>query len=330
MKQMSLFLIFLTLATQIQANTITAQVNGGTWAVSSSWSPARQPMNGDTIIIPAGLTLEVDGNENLADVVVIVRGTLSFTNGKLRLDALSKVIVDYGGTITGQGNNDQITIGGVFKFRGTDPPVLGYAVADSSTGNGFGSFGVLPFRFISFTAASTDIGIQLNWSYNFSPETRYFDIQRSVDGKNWETKMRITAEGQGETEVRKYNRIISDLAAGIVHYRIVQVDYNNSAIYSEVRTVAHKNNTGTGKPDNARPNVYVHGNIVLVDFPVKSEGKFMIRLLNTNGQVMMQRQYEGAQSQVSVNVMNKVDGVFVLQVIEANKKANSFRLMLTR
>jgi hypothetical protein len=328
MKQFTALLIIWTLAIQANATTITAQVNNGKWTVSSSWSPNRQPMDGDTIVIPAGLNLKADGNENLDNVVVIVRGTLTFTNGKLRLDALSKVIVDFGGTITGGGNNDQISIAGVFKYRGTDPPVIGYALADTSTGNGFGLFGVLPFRFILFTAASTASGIQLNWSYNFSPDTRYFEIQRSVDGKNWDTQTRMIAKSQGGTELQQYSMNLSEVPPGIAHYRIVEVDNNNMLLYSEVRTVVNKNNMSAGELNNARPLVSVHGNILRVDFPVKTAGPILIRLFNTNGQVMTQRQYDGTPSQLSIGVMNNIQGVFILQVIGANKKASTFRLML--
>src|SRR5689334_8388688 len=103
MKQLTLLILFLAAMAETNATTIIAQVNNGKWSTSSCWSKNRQPVDGDTVIVPAGIGIKVDGTENLDAVVIIVRGSLIFTNGKLRLDALSKVIVDFGGTITGGG-----------------------------------------------------------------------------------------------------------------------------------------------------------------------------------------------------------------------------------
>lgn len=323
MKQLITIIFAFFLLTRLNATTITALVNNGKWSVSSSWSPARQPTNGDTILIPAGLNLKVDANENLNNVVVIVRGMLTFTNGKLRLDALSKVIVDFGGTIDGGGNNDQISIAGVFKYRGTDPPVIGYAVADTTTGNGFGLFGVLPFRFISFTASISSTGTQLNWTYNFSPNSRYFDVQGSVDGKRWETKSRITAKDNGG-DLQQYSTSINSAVEVTTYYRIVQVDNNGSALYSEVRSVTGKNNSA-GKSDI--PKAYIFGNILMVDFPVAIVGSAVIRVINTNGQVIRQKQYEGVHGQLSMSVSNELHGIHIVQIIQANNKVTSTRLM---
>ncbi|RYY23101.1 MAG: hypothetical protein EOO04_14770 [Chitinophagaceae bacterium] len=326
MKQFAAIIILLSVVFDLKATTITAQVNNAKWSLASSWNPNRTPANGDTIVIPAGLNIKVDGNENLSNVVVVVRGTLTFTNGKLRLDALSKVIVYFGGTITGGGNNDQISIDGVFKYRGTDPDVLGYAVADTSTGSGFGVFSILPFSFVSFTALSTATGVQLNWSYNYSPETRSFTIQRSVDGRNWNSISEVFAKNNG-SELQHYQTLISASDFDIVYYRVVQKDNNGKLLYSEVKAVAGKTSEGSIAAEDADIKAYVNGGAVLVRMAGKTTGSVTVRLLNTNGQIIRQQQFDQPDYQVSMPVMKSVQGIHIVQVIQSNKKVNSIRLM---
>jgi len=60
----TLMLILLAAATAFAGQRITAVVNNGSWGTSGTWDLNRKPMNGDTIIIPAGITVGFNTDEN--------------------------------------------------------------------------------------------------------------------------------------------------------------------------------------------------------------------------------------------------------------------------
>src|SRR5690242_10952859 len=94
----------------------TVIVDNGSWKTNSTWSLSHTPQNGETIIVPAGVTLVVEDNIKLtsANIIIKVYGTLHFSVGKLNLGASSAVYVYANGQITSaQGNpSDKIEIGG--------------------------------------------------------------------------------------------------------------------------------------------------------------------------------------------------------------------------
>jgi len=140
MKQLLLFLSLLCALGLNAASSIRA-VNNGRWSQTSTWNLNRLPHDGDTVFILANIQVVLDVNESLNDVVVRIGGTLRLNNGKLDLNGTSRVEVGALGRLSGTGNNDQVKIGNVFKFRGgVDLSILGPAYADESTGsspNGF-------------------------------------------------------------------------------------------------------------------------------------------------------------------------------------------------
>ncbi|HYE56523.1 MAG TPA: T9SS type A sorting domain-containing protein [Chitinophagaceae bacterium] len=135
MKKLCLSLCFLVTIGAAAAPKIKA-VKNGKWSQSSTWDLGRKPRDGDTVLIPGNLQVVLDNNESLDDLVVKINGTLKLTNGKLNLNASSRIEVHLMGRLAGSGNNDQVRIGNVFKFRGgVDLSILGPAYADETTGS---------------------------------------------------------------------------------------------------------------------------------------------------------------------------------------------------
>src|SRR2546423_7190263 len=102
----TLILALVAAATAIAAPPIRVVANNGSWNMASTWDLNRTPQNGDTIEIPANLTVIIQNiSLNLNSVLVRIYGTLSLnTNGKLDLDIVSRINVYVGGNIIGLGN----------------------------------------------------------------------------------------------------------------------------------------------------------------------------------------------------------------------------------
>jgi hypothetical protein len=308
MKQFYSLILALLISGGLYATTIVAVNNNGRWSRSSDWDLNRTPINTDSVVIPAGLNFNVDGNQRLNNVVVIVKGTLDFNNGKLRLNIASKVIVDLGGRITGSGNNDQITIDNVFKYRGSGPDVIGPMVADASTGNGFISFTLLPVKFVSFTANKNSEGVFLSWSTTNEVNNSYFEIQRSKDGKNWDLAGKVNAATTTQN-VNNYRFVDRSSDALIAYYRIRQVDLDGKSTYTEIRSIRSNSTEASAK-------IFKSGNQLVVELSNSSVEHLNIRIVNLNGVIVANHSITKASSRVSVPVDLNIKGLYVVQVIQ--------------
>lgn len=93
----------------------------GAWTTAANWI-GGVPVANDTVFILSQHDMAVSSNlySNSTYMFVIILGTLDLTaNGKLNFNASAKVIIETGGSILGDGNNDQISFGGgTSEYRG--------------------------------------------------------------------------------------------------------------------------------------------------------------------------------------------------------------------
>ena len=314
MKHIYTTLIFVLATLAVSADTIKA-AKSADWNTNSTWNPQRQPQSGDSIIIPANITVTLDENENLDNVIIIVSGTIALNNGKLKLNSASRVIVQTTGKITGQNDNDQIQIGNTFKFKGTQLVQLGYSFADATTGTAPSGFnmvaaGALPVTFESFYATRQSQDVQLTWVTSEEVNNAYYILERSIDGNNWKQITMVMGDGT-TTTTNRYAYTDKNITAAVVYYRICQTDVNGSQHYSAVRTVRSSN-------DQPVANIYVSAKqTITIDFNSDVKNNVAIQVVNMNGQVVARQQYASAAYRLTMNVWNANTGVYVVQVSDA-------------
>ncbi len=94
----------------------------GNWTATGSWVGGIVPVANDTVIIQNANTISVTSNlySNSTYMFLIILGTLDLTdNGKMSFNASSKVIIEAGAQILGNGNQDQLSIGtGPIEYTG--------------------------------------------------------------------------------------------------------------------------------------------------------------------------------------------------------------------
>nr|WP_262907701.1 T9SS type A sorting domain-containing protein [Hymenobacter sp. BT770] len=96
----------------------------------------------------------------------------------------------------------------------------------------------LPVELISFEAVRNDKVAVLTWTTASEKNSAYFDIERSFDGKSFESVGQRA--GAGTTSARtNYQFVDTRLAqtAGTVYYRLRQVDVTGETNYSPVRAL---------------------------------------------------------------------------------------------
>ena len=149
------------------------------------------------------------------------------------------------------------------------------------SGNSVGSHQVkivLPVNLISFNAKAKDHTALLNWATESEINTKYFEVERSLDGKNFELAGKVIANNKPSHYA--YNDKV-DLKNKIIFYKLGIVDIDGKKSYSQVREVVfNKDNLFTFYPNPAHETIIVNvannGNIILSDLSGKTVKRQMI------------------------------------------------------
>lgn len=226
--------ILLTIAPEAAARQCTA-VASGAWLTAGTWSCGSAPAGGDTLRIPADVTVTITSNLSYgAPIMVIVDGTWAFNGGgsKISLACGSYVIVNSGGRITGNTSGSSQTI----KICGTT-----YWSASMGDVNGPAAYpyNPLPVELIGFSCAAGAAEVAIRWSTGSESGSESFRIERSADGAIWQTVLEVPAAGWSQG-LLEYSVIDGDVPLGDWFYRLRQVDLDGSSELSAVQHVAVK------------------------------------------------------------------------------------------
>lgn len=302
---------------------IRAVSNNGKWNQSSTWDLNRTPQDGDTVIIPMNLQVVLDNNQSLNNLVVKITGILKLNNGKLILNSLSRIEIMTGGTLTGSGNNDQVKIGGDFKFRGGfDLPILGPAYADNSTGtspNGFNAgLSILSELTTDFYVSRVNGNAYIGWT-SVPGHTIQFDIEKSLNGISWSVTATVPVGGN-RTSRQRYSYIDKNISGATAYYRIKQV-LPSGVAYTAVKTVTDKESAGMDVYAGSRHNVNVRFNVPAT-FPVK------MMVMDMSGRVVQQQSFDTPVSMINLQLKAVTKGTVIVNISDAAGESRSRMVVL--
>lgn len=212
--------------------------SGQGWGNNANWSPTGVPVNGDEIIIPLGKIISVKGSfySGTGNLNIIINGTLDFDpSGKLDLGSLSTVQLNTTtSSITTNGSaSEQIKINGQIKYRGNVDGTLNgpkYAsIATSSSPNGF-TLGIVPVKLISFSGQASKEVVILKWKTADEIYTEKFDVERSMDGRAWQSIAVINTTGSNSN----YSFTDHSPVEGDNYYRLKTTDINGYIEYFHI------------------------------------------------------------------------------------------------
>jgi len=303
---------------------ITAKTNGGNWSATGSWTPARIPQDGDSVVIPAGYTIILNNSYTLTNVYIAIEGTLNFNqNNTLALDIASIVNILSGGTLTATHPtpNELLTINGVTKYDGkTDGTINGPLAATSTTGSSPSGFTmvILPVNFVSFSAHRSNGSIQLVWNTANEMNNSHFEIERSANGSDWETIGNVAA---GTSSSDNYTYTDETAPAAETQYRIRQVDIDGNYGYSKVALV------GGNATAAAQATIIASGKTVSIFSSNASGSRLIVRVITIGGQVLQQQAFE-ATGRIDLSVPAAITGVYVVQVTDGMQWSVVKKVML--
>jgi hypothetical protein len=310
MKHIYIAIIALFFSSSIFATRNTAVASKG-WSSSSAWDLKRIPFNGDTVVIPAGITITVQNTVSLSNVVLQVNGRLAFDNGKLVLDSKSAIVVNTGASIYSQSDKDLISIGGVNKLVGTgrNITISGPVFANSSTGtapNGFTVLSTLPVTFNQFTVSKTGSDVLIAWATSNEINNNNFEVQRSFDGSNWSSIAVVMGAGNSTT-IQQYKYTDKNVQAATVYYRVRQVDIDGNFSFTAIKSITNASTTATAK-------IYSAGKTVRIE--AANAPSMTVRVFTSNGQLIAQQNFQQVNGTVALNNFNASTGIYVVQATD--------------
>ncbi|MBN4051982.1 T9SS type A sorting domain-containing protein [Cytophagaceae bacterium AH-315-L13] len=130
---------------------------------------------------------------------------------------------DLGQTIIDTTNN-WIEVEDINSFS---PFTLG---SDGSTNN------PLPVELVSFDAKPKGMAVELTWETISEINNDYFEIERSVDGKDFESIIEIEGAGNSTSSIN-YSVMDENPITGMNYYRLKQTDFDGEFEYSDIVNV---------------------------------------------------------------------------------------------
>jgi hypothetical protein len=172
--------------------------------------------------------------------------------------------------------------------------------------------GTLPVRCIGFAAERKQNSVRLRWTTATESNTERFEIQRSLDGRNYEKIGSVKAAGNS-TAMIDYSFSDATLPENIGYYRLLLIDKDGSQQFA-----CNTSKVGAGVTRQIFGNIYPN--------PVKDEmtvqlqrsvnGNVRIQVLSSMGQVLQQKSVRLQPSDVKIAMSTSAlaKGVYMLRL----------------
>lgn len=309
-------LILLLAARTANAATCTATVSAN-WGSAGTWSCGHVPTCGDSIIIPAGITVTIatqaDYRNCGSPMKIVIYGSLVFTTGnKLMLPCNSLIYVMASGSVypgNGGGNSNLIEICDVTLWNAAYGPILGSVVVSCCT--------PLPVELLYVETECRENGVQIEWATASETGNDFFTVERTDN--TMQTEVIGTVDGAGNSSVTRYYSFFDPQLSGqTVYYRIRQTDFNgNSETSGYVVTECERK-----KGEISVFPVPAHDWLGLKE----TESGNTIRIYNTLGEEVLQ--ILSSEGESSINVEALAPGIYFLRYSNASEIVFSEKIIL--
>lgn len=175
----------------------------------------------------------------------------------------------------------------------------------------------LPVEFISFMGKDEKDYNQLLWKTASENINKGFEVQRSVNGKDFSAIGFVKGAGT-TTTLSAYKFDDHNIERNLYYYRLKQMDFNGNYNYSNVIAINRKDDAGTGV-EFIYPNPFTD-NITIV-LNKKVESPIAVMLIDLNGKKVFEKNIMPADFQVMINFssLNLSQGTYLLNIVADNK-----------
>ena len=205
----------------------------------------------------------------------------------------------------------------------TNQAAMFYGVGSVNSASGYSGTSykfiavVLPVKFLSFYALKSGDNARLSWTVASDNENKYFDIERSTNGRGYTAFARVNAlsNGQAINTYESTDPALSKLGSKDLYYRIKQVDKSGGAVYSVIRNLnLNQNSLGISLYPNPARSI----SKLIVDAPAPSKAILIIRDATGKQLQVMNLQFVKGINQKDINVSSLPAGDYNVSVVSEN------------
>ena len=168
----------------------------------------------------------------------------------------------------------------------------------------------LPVEFVDFDAEHFDDHVLLTWSTASEFNNQYFEIQKSIFGKEFIPIAEVSGNGT-TNEIQHYHFKDNEVSPS-AFYRLKQVDYDGTYAYSKIIRTVNEGDLVSFKQNNNEV-------IISLDKFVPSE----ILLMNSSGREILQDEFYDSYS---IDKSFMASGIYVL-VVRCNDQIHHYRFV---
>jgi len=177
--------------------------------------------------------------------------------------------------------------------------------------NFFTSAAMLPVELSQFGVEVKGISAKLSWRTESEFNNHYFEIQHSMDARNWKALGRV--EGWGTTLTpQEYVFMDDNPNAGVNYYRLMQVDYDGGFEFSEV---VQANLDITTTDISCYPNPVETA--LTVQWPAESGRNLIAELFDAKGKAVCKEQVSMDTGKLEIDLQFFPSGIYVLRLSDA-------------
>ncbi|HEX5170929.1 MAG TPA: T9SS type A sorting domain-containing protein [Cyclobacteriaceae bacterium] len=169
----------------------------------------------------------------------------------------------------------------------------------------------LPIQLLNFSGYATDIGIIVEWATATEDNFDHFLLERSIDGIDFESIVRITGKG-GHNVTAKYSYLDDSSLAGRVYYRLKIIDLDESFKYS--RTIAIERESS--KEIVVYPNPLV-GGVLYFNLNFSPGENDVVVVINSMGIEVAHGKANGFENELSIGTWLK-PGIYFFKYISSH------------
>lgn len=171
----------------------------------------------------------------------------------------------------------------------------------------------LPIELIDFSAKSNQSSVELNWSTASELNNDYMEIERAIDGVQFEALGRVIGAGTS-TVVNHYALTDENPFEGVSYYRLKQVDFDGTVTYSNTLSVefgdASKNFVIYPNPGKQGDQLSIAGDIT---------PNTKIELVDQTGRVVLNQQIYRSEDRVLLNLSSVQAGLYSIRLIQGQR-----------
>ena len=195
------------------------------------------------------------------------------------------------------------------EYNNQNSPSTFYSIASQLNG----SSAALPVELIRFDAdPGANHTAKLHWATASEMNNSHFAIERSYDGRNFETVENVAGNGTTK-QLIEYNFTDKSLAKSQndAYYRLKQVDYGGAFAYSDIRAVRF--DVLEDRIDIAAyPNPFSDDVTVMVN--LSPGDKYNLKITDINGAVVYQENQVFTNGLHQLNLSEWISGLYIIEV----------------